>query len=180
MSELPPLEIVIGVEEAADSTAAEALLDKVFGPGRRKRTVYSFRDGITPLRELCFAAHGSGETRDSLVGLLRFWPARLPDGRIAALFGPLAVPPELHGRGIGRRLIRHSLAEVARQGFGGVLIVGAPDYYAPFGFGENAVRGLHLPGPAAPLTFMGLDMPGHEGFLARTPGLVTPLRSNTA
>ncbi len=168
------LKIVITPENAGDGPAAEALLDRVFGSGRRGRTVYRFRDGIAPLPGLCLAARRASDPGDQPIGILRFWPALLPDGRITPLFGPLAVLPDLHGQGIGRSLIRHGLDEVARQGFGGLLIIGAPDYYRPFGFTEDAVRGLELPGPVTPLTFMGLDMPGRQGFLALSAGRVMP------
>jgi putative acetyltransferase len=37
-------------------------------------------------------------------------------------------------------------------------VVGAPDYYAPFGFEIAAGRGLILPGPVAPERFQVLEI----------------------
>ena len=50
-----------------------------------------------------------------------------------ALFGPLAVTPDLHRRGIGGALMRAALDEVRGQAPGAVL-VGSPAYYGRFGF----------------------------------------------
>ena len=49
-------------------------------------------------------------------------------------FGPISVLPEVQGRGIGGRLIRHTLALAKGMGHTAVLIYGDPDYYCRFGF----------------------------------------------
>jgi len=49
-------------------------------------------------------------------------------------FGPLSILPEHQGLGIGKALIRFTLAEAARQGYRAVFIFGHPDYYPRAGF----------------------------------------------
>jgi len=70
---------------------------------------------------------------DSVVlGHIAFTPCGTD--RRDALLGPLAVDPGMHGQGIGTRLIRHGLAQLASEGTRQVFVLGAPDYYGRFGF----------------------------------------------
>ncbi|WP_425403442.1 GNAT family N-acetyltransferase [Hwanghaeella sp.] len=159
-------------EEAAEHAAAiESLVDTAFGPARKTRTVYQFRDGIPPLTDLCYVALSND---GDMLGSIRFWPVLMPDGRQEVMLGPLAVLPNLRGQGIGKALVAHGIAGSRAAGFGGVLIVGDRRYYAPFGFREEKVANLDLPGPVAPLTFMGLEF--EEGSLSRVDGTVMPYR----
>ncbi|RED51232.1 GNAT family N-acetyltransferase [Aestuariispira insulae] len=161
----------IDAELLDDAASIEALIETCFGPNRKGRTVYQFRDGIPPVHELCFVARNEA---DRMLGSIRFWPVQTGDGRILPLLGPLAVLPECQGQGIGRTLITHGLGAAERMGFPAVLIVGKPDYYVPFGFDRGLADGLTLPGPVAPLTFMAMEFPGHEGCLDHYAGLVKP------
>ncbi len=49
-------------------------------------------------------------------------------------FGPAFIAPHLHRQGLGRKLISHSLTVAKEQGHGGVLTLGYPYHYAPYGF----------------------------------------------
>jgi predicted N-acetyltransferase YhbS len=49
-------------------------------------------------------------------------------------FGPVSVKPELHKRGLGAEIIRHSLDCARELGYGAVIILGHPQYYPRFGF----------------------------------------------
>lgn len=51
-----------------------------------------------------------------------------------ALLGPLAVAPPAQKRGTGCALVRDGLARLAREDVMRVLVLGAPTYYARFGF----------------------------------------------
>jgi len=161
----------IEAEIQSDDAQINALLETCFGPDRKGRTVYQFRKGTQALRELCFVARAAD---GRLLGSIRFWPVRMPDGSILPMLGPLAVNPAEQGRGIGRTLITHGLGGAERMGFPGVLIVGKPDYYAPFGFHADLVRDLELPGPVAPLTFMGMEFSSRPGGMAGHKGMVAP------
>lgn len=52
----------------------------------------------------------------------------------AALLGPLAVAPAVQKKGLGSRLVREGLAQLADRGVGTVFVLGDPNYYAKFGF----------------------------------------------
>ena len=167
-----PMSFSILPAEPTDSAGIEALIDSSFGPDRKSRTVYRFRDGIAPLPRLTFLARGEDA---ALLGSIAFWPVRLSDdGAVVPLLGPLAVQPDLRGYGIGRALVTHGITATRLQNWPAVLIVGDPGYYAPFGFSVEPVRGLALPGPVAPLTFMGLEF--RPGALSARRANVDPAR----
>lgn len=159
-------------ETVSHAGAIESLVDTAFGPARKTRTVYKFRDGIPPVMTLCYVALSND---GDMLGSIRFWPVLMPDGRQEVMLGPLAVLPHLRGQGIGKALVSHGIAGTRAAGYGGVLIVGDRGYYAPFGFREEKVANLALPGPVNPLTFMGLEF--EEGSLSRAQGLVLPINA---
>lgn len=51
--------------------------------------------------------------------------------------GPLSVLPEFQKRGIGSKLMNHSISAAKESGFQGMILFGNPDYYHRFGF-KNA------------------------------------------
>lgn len=51
-------------------------------------------------------------------------------------FGPLSVLPEYQKQGVGSALMKHSIEEAKRLGYGGILFFGHPTYYPRFGFVE--------------------------------------------
>lgn len=139
----------IGPQRPHHLSLIDPLLDRTFGPDRGAKTVYRLREGLEPQRELCFVAlddHGQ------MLASLRFWPIRI-EAEAAILLGPLAVEPALQGRGMGRALVAHGLAEARRLGHRICVVVGEPEYYRPFGFVNAPSRGLHLPGPVDPRRF---------------------------
>lgn len=57
----------------------------------------------------------------------------------AVTFGPVCVHPQYQQKGIGRKLISHTLCLAKEMGFSIVAIYGYPDYYAKYGF-ESAEK----------------------------------------
>ena len=153
-------------QRSGDDSLIEPLLDRCFGFDRHHKTVYRLREGVAPLEELAFVALAND---DGLLGSLRFWPIRIGPGP-AILLGPLAVEPALQGAGIGRGLLRHGLTHAKRLGAKICVVVGAPSYYAPFGFGNAAGHGLILPGPVEPERFQVLEIA--PGALDGVTGLI--------
>ncbi len=146
------------------------LMEFAFGPERTKRVVHQFRQKTAPIDGLRYVA--TDET-SAMLGSIRFWPVQMPNGTATALLGPLAVLPELRGKGIGHALVTHGLERAKLLNHRSVLIVGDPGYYAPFGFRAEHVANLTLPGPVTPLTFMGLELV--PGELTQQKGAVLPL-----
>lgn len=62
------------------------------------------------------------------------------------VLGPVSVRPELQRRGLGGRLIRHTLDAAAERGFGAVVLSGSPEYYSRFGFTDARSLGIRYAG----------------------------------
>ena len=66
-------------------------------------------------------------------------------------FGPVGVRPDLQGKGIGGKLIRHTLQLAKQGGHRAAVILGDPRYYGRFGFHgceryDVCLDGMYLPG----------------------------------
>ncbi len=150
------------------AAAIERLLDLTFGLDRHEKTVYRLRDGIAPAPGLSFVI----ENGDGLAATLRFWPVALPDGRAALLLGPIAVRPDLAGKGYGRALMRHGIEVARARGWPAILLVGDEPYYGRLGFTRAAAARLELPGPVDAARFLALELvpgalDGVEGVVGR-------------
>jgi predicted N-acetyltransferase YhbS len=154
----------IAPERAEHGPAIDALLDHSFGSGRSARTVYRLRESVPAITPLCHVALAGCE----LVASLRFWPVVIAASQ-ACLLGPLAVKPDLQGRGIGKALLRHGLARASALDYGLCVLVGLPDYYRPFGFVPATPLGLSLPGPVEPERFQVCELKPGWLALARGP-----------
>jgi predicted N-acetyltransferase YhbS len=160
--------VTVRHETYADGAARETLLDRTFGAARFRKTCEQLRRGRLPSPGLAFGAYDG----DELVGTLRLWDIMAGSAGRALLLGPLAVAPELQGRGVGSALVRHAIHEAALSGHNAILLVGDAPYYRRFGFSSAKVRGLRLPGPVVRSRFQGLEL--KKGALAGAAGLVVP------
>ncbi len=59
-------------------------------------------------------------------------------------FGPVFIAPTLHRQGLGRKLIDHSLAAAKAAGHAGILTLGFPYHYAPYGFVGGKKYGIAM------------------------------------
>ena len=136
-------------ERPEDAALIPLLLDRTFGFDRTRKTVYRLRERVAPLAGLSFSAIADD---GGLLGSIRYWPIDIAD-HPAILLGPLAVEPALHGQGIGKALVRHSLDAATAKGHAVCVVVGDPGYYRAFGFVSAPGEGLSLPGPVEPERF---------------------------
>lgn len=164
--------LTIADEGPFDGPVIEDLLDASFGPGRFRKTSYRYRIGLAPVQPLCLAAWTAGR----LVGSIRYWPVCLDD-QPALLLGPLAIDPARRGQGIGRALMRASLAKAEALGWRLVFLVGDPAYYAQHGFDvvpETIVMPGEDPARLQYVTLAGAALPAAGSLLLRLrpPGLL--------
>ncbi len=113
------------------------------------------------------------EADGRVVGHIAFSPVAISDGTTDWYgLGPLSVLPEYQRRGIGKALIQKGLSRLKRLGAKGCCLVGHPQYYRRFGFGN--VDGLFYEGVPHEV-FFALSFDGrfpqgnvmfHEGFKA--------------
>lgn len=91
------------------------------------------RDGI---KELSYVA----ELDNKIIGHIIYSNARVEceDGLIVHVlnFGPLSVLPEYQKQGVGKILMKTTIAKATELGFGAILFFGRPEYYPQFGFVE--------------------------------------------
>lgn len=142
MTAQPKPTLAILPECPEDSPAAEALIDRAFGPGRFVKVSERVREFATYEPELSFCAFLGGR----LVGVVRQWRVRVGDTPVAFL-GPLAVETELRGAGYGITLLEKACEAARRAHYAAVVLVGDEPYYARVGFSAAAGARIELPGP---------------------------------
>lgn len=147
-------------ERGDDAPLVEALNAVSFGPGRFAKSAYRLREGVDPVAGLSFVAVNGLD----LLGSIRFWPIAVGMER-SLLLGPLAVQPQLRGRGIGIALMKHTIAEARAQGFPSILLVGDEPYYVRVGFARLAPGRVKFPGPVDPARVLGLSLAQHNVML---------------
>lgn len=127
-----------------DGAAITALLDRVFGPDRGRKTSYGLRGSTPAVSALSrIAKDRSGR----VVGAIAYTPVAIGSGADEALLlGPLAVEPTLRGHGIGRTLVDTTVATARTLGYRRIVLVGDPAYYRPLGFGPAARFGITVHG----------------------------------
>ena len=158
--------VEISKQTVADDAAIEILMDGTFGPARHSRSVWLLRSGPR-VADLCLVLRES----NAMLASLRFWEVQL-EQQTVLLLGPLAVQPDLRGRGYGRQIVAEGLARAAAIGkWPLVLVSGEPDYYPKFGFVPAAPYQLDWPGFVEPERLQFLEL--HQGALA---ALRPPLR----
>jgi predicted N-acetyltransferase YhbS len=125
-----------------DDAEVEQLLDIAFGTDRKGRTAYMLRQYSDPIASLSWALL----EQETLLGSIQCWPVRIGGSKLV-LVGPVAVHPNRQGQGIGRRLMHTMLEHAEKLGNPAMVMIGDPEYYAPFGFDAAATKGWTLPGP---------------------------------
>jgi len=175
--------INIRLEEPKDYRTVEELTRAAFdNPDRIERSkigcpmehymVYMLRkkDGIM---ELNFVAEMDGR----IVGHIIYSLAHIlqPDGSeiVVLNFGPLSILPEFQRIGIGSALMKHSIKEAEKLGYGAILFFGHPEYYPRFGFVEAGEFGItDCNGDNYP-AFMAMEL--KEGYLKNISGKLIEL-----
>jgi len=144
-----PFEIV--PETPRHQLAIEDLHAHVFGPGRFARTAYRVRGRHGHDRDLSFVALLDGEVAGGV------WQTRVWVGAEASiLLGPLAVRPDLAGKGCGLVLLKAALAAAEADGAKTVVLVGDAPYYARVGFTRIPHGKIGWPGPVDPARVLGV------------------------
>lgn len=125
----------IRTEAIADIDAIRRVNEAAFGQLAEGRLVDALREQATPFLSLV------AEDGGAIVGHICFTPVTAGNTTILGL-APLAVLPERQNEGIGTKLVEAGLEACRRAGFGAVVVLGHPRYYARFGFEPAATKGL--------------------------------------
>ncbi len=158
-------------ERARDHESVEAMNEAAFGPDRHHKTVYRLREGVKPIRELCFVAI---DQKGRMVASIRNWPILINERWPAILLGPLAISPELRGLGYGKALMWHAMAQARMMGHSRIILVGDPEYYNQFGFRRDLALHIQLPGWVEERRFLALELVA--GAMIGVHGMIGPWR----
>lgn len=149
---LAPLVFDIHPEQPGHQVPVEDLHALVFGPGRFTRTAYRVRGRAGHDRDLSFVAYLEGQ----LVGAI--WQTRVVVGATpAVLLGPLAVHPEIAGKGCGVALLLKALDAARAAGAPAVVLVGDAPYYVRVGFKPVPHQRIGWPGPVDPARVLAVE-----------------------
>ncbi len=133
------MDIILRNEREEDYKIVEQLTREAFWnvhvPGCNEHyLVHIMRDSELFIRELDFVAELNGK----IVGNIMFMQSMITDKDDkmypVITFGPISVLPKHQNKGIGSKLIEHSMKHARDMGFPAILIYGDPEYYKRFGF----------------------------------------------
>jgi len=135
------MEIELRLEEEKDYFTVENITREAFWnhhvPGCDEHLlIHNLRESNDFINELDFVAINN----DKIVGNIVYVKAKVKneDTEYAVLtFGPVSVLPEYQSKGIGGKLINHTVKLSKEMGFKGIIIYGDPEYYKRFGFKES-------------------------------------------
>lgn len=146
-----------------------------FGPGEGpviENLVRDLFEDPSALPVFSYLAHNE----EKIIGHILFTCASLEgadSGLSVQLLAPLAILPAYQSKGIGLRLVRHGLEELARAGVDLVFVLGHPGYYPKAGFSPALPHGL-----AAPYTIEEKNIDAwmvrqlHEGLIGNIQGTI--------
>jgi predicted N-acetyltransferase YhbS len=137
----PPAPSVV-TEQPADAAAAEALIDRAFGPGRLTKVSERVREFADFAPELSFCAWRG----ERLVGVVRQWRVRAGTTPVVFL-GPIAVEADERSGGLGGLLVEQACAAAKAAGETAIVLVGDAPYFGRWGFSAGPAKDVRLPGP---------------------------------
>lgn len=145
--------LIIRSEVPKDSNAIEAVTVAAFLDA--PHTDHNEQHIVAALRNAgALTVSLVAEIDDALVGHVAVSPVSISDGADNWFgLGPISVHPDRQAQGIGSRLMREALRQLAEQGASGCVVLGEPSYYQRFGF--KNVPDLVLP-EVPPEYFMAL------------------------
>ncbi len=159
------MRLAIEREQPADSAAVRAVVRAAFAHHEGvAELVDQIRASPRYVPELALVARVSGE----VVGFVMLSQAEVVDDagerHEVLTLSPLAVAPELQGRGIGSALVRAGLRAAAGRPEPLVVLEGSPRYYPRFGFRDCRELGISiaLPDWAPPEAGMVFPLPCYD------------------
>ena len=135
------MEIELRLEEEKDFKTVENLTREAFWnnyvPGCDEHLlVHNLRKTNVFIKELDFVALYN----DKIIGNIMYAKSAIKNNDLeytVLTFGPLSVLPEYQNKGIGGKLINHTVKLSKEMGYKCIIIYGDPEYYKRFGFKES-------------------------------------------
>ena len=132
------MEIELRLEEKRDYKIVEELTREAFwnnhAPGCDEHLlIHNLRKAKEFIKELDFVAINNNK----VVGSIVYVKSKIKSNDLehtVLTFGPLSVLPEYQNKGIGGKLINHTIKLAKEMGYKAIIIYGDPEYYKRFGF----------------------------------------------
>ncbi len=133
------MNIIVRNEETKDfsrveEVAREAFWNLYFPGGHEHYLVHVMRDHKDFIKELAFVIEVDGKVEGAIFYTRSTVVQEDKENIKTITFGPVFISPELHRQGLGRKLISYSLKKAKEMAFSGVIILGYPHHYRPYGF----------------------------------------------
>jgi predicted N-acetyltransferase YhbS len=156
------MEIELRLEEEKDHKTVENLTREAFWnhyvPGCDEHLlVYNLRKTNVFIKDLDFVAIYNNQ----IVGNIMYAKSAIKNNDLeytVLTFGPLSVLPEYQNRGIGGKLINHTVKLSKEMGYKGIIIYGDPEYYKRFGFKESIKYKITNKDKKYPATLLVLEL----------------------
>ncbi len=117
-----------------EEIAREAFWNLYFPGAHEHCVVHKLRDSADIIKELCFVIEVNGKVEGAIY--YTHSHIRLLNGEnIATIsFGPVFISPKYHRQALGKKLISYSIERAKMLGYSGILTLGYPYHYEPYGF----------------------------------------------
>ncbi|MBD1420828.1 GNAT family N-acetyltransferase [Sphingobacterium chuzhouense] len=114
------------------------------------------------------------EVNNQIVGYILLTKIKIEDDAknsyTSLALAPVAVLPEVQGKGIGGKLIEAAHKKARELGFGSVILLGHENYYPKFGYKLTKEFGIKLPFDVPEANCMAIELT--EGSLQNVNGIV--------
>ena len=156
------MEIALRLETEKDLRTVEELTREAFWnihiPGASEHLlIHNLRKTKEFIRNLDFVAISDQKT----VGNIVYAEAKIMNGDkeyTVLTFGPVSVLPEYQNKGIGTKLINHTIQLSKEMGYKAIIIYGDPEYYKRFGFRESKEYHITNMGGKYPAAMLVLEL----------------------
>lgn len=144
------MNIVIRNEEKKDYRRVEEIAREAFWnlyfPGAHEHyIIHNLRGHKDFIKELTFVIEVDGKVE----GAIFYTHSKIIGNNgiehETISFGPVFISPEYFRKGLGRRLITHSIEEAKRMGYSAITTLGYPYHYKPYGFLGGKKYGISMP-----------------------------------
>ncbi|MFG6116145.1 GNAT family N-acetyltransferase [Halobacillus sp. MO56] len=144
------MEIKIRNEEPQDYRVVEEIAREAFWnlyfPGCHEHyVIHKMREHEDFIQELSFVIEVEGR----VVGGIFYTNSKIvsEDNKEykTISFGPVFISPEFHRKGLGRKLITHSIEVAKEMGYRAILALGYPYHYEPYGFLGGKTYNISMP-----------------------------------
>lgn len=166
-------DIIIRLEEKRDWRQVELVTREAFwrkdreldiGVGATEHYMVHMLRGSEGIKDLTFVAELDGEIVGHIIYSNNSYILQSDGSKKSVInFGPISVLPKWQNRGIGSKLMQHSIKRAKELGYGAILFYGHPTYYPRFGFKQAKEFGITTRDGENFSAFMGMEL--KEGYL---------------